>query len=219
MTLHISGEKPDFERWSLMVGDCVTNLRDSLDHLIYGIAQLPTSPKPESSHLAAFIIRDDLDRFEKDAKQRLCSVPNVVRDAVRSFQPINRPLPELPPLLGILGELANGNKHKLLALMMTTFGSYDIKFVGESPAREKATFDVYKGHLDDGRIVFLFELPSPHPSIKLDKESKIGLHISLPHKPRQGNTAFDADRTAYRPLLEAIFTEVELVIDTITKIV
>jgi hypothetical protein len=219
VTVHARGDKPDFERWSLMVGDCVTNLRDSLDHLIFAIAQLPTSPKPEKRGLAAFIIRNHPREFSKDAKGRLCSVPEPILDAVRCFQPFNRPCAPLPPLLGVLGELANGNKHKLLSLMMTTFSQYDVKFVGEGTMHHNATFDIYKGNLDDGRVALIFELPTPNPTLNLDKDSKISLHVSLPHKPCDGNTAFDADRTAYRPLLDLIFAEVELVIETITKLV
>lgn len=96
----MKGTKPNFERWGLMIGDCVTNLRDSLDHLIFGIAHLPASPKPEKSDKAAFIIRDKPESFAQDSKTRLCSVPQPVSEAVAKFQPFNRPHLYTPPLLG-----------------------------------------------------------------------------------------------------------------------
>jgi hypothetical protein len=103
--------------------------------------------------------------------------------------------------------------------MMTTVGQYDVQFIGEGSLAQNGMFGVCEGHLDDGKVALFFRLQIPDPNIQLDKQSKVGLHISLPHKPRHGDTTFDADRTAYHALLEAIFAEVELVIETVTKLV
>jgi len=37
VAIHIT-ENPDFESWSLIIGDCVHNLRSALEHLVYAIA-------------------------------------------------------------------------------------------------------------------------------------------------------------------------------------
>jgi hypothetical protein len=90
LRLKVNGN-PDFRRWGLMIGDCLTNLRDTLDHLIYGIAALPGSPNHEKRERAAFIIRSCQKDFTYNCRTRLASVPEAVRDAVLSFQPFNRP--------------------------------------------------------------------------------------------------------------------------------
>jgi len=81
----IIGAVPDFQRWALIIGDCVTNLRDALDHLIFAIAQLDTSPRPEKRDKAAFIIADTLTDFKEWSRGKLVSVPDPVRKSVLSF--------------------------------------------------------------------------------------------------------------------------------------
>jgi hypothetical protein len=220
LTLRVNGAKPDFERWSLMVGDCVTNLRDTLDHLIYAIAHLSNSPNPTKSDRAAFIIRKLEVNFDTDAKTRLCSVPDVVENAVRRYQPFNRSHSLLPPLLGILAELANGNKHKMLSLMMTTPASLDINLIDEAPERQGGvTFEIFHSDLEDGSPIAIWQFPRPAPNLKFNRESKIALHVAIRHEALEGNTAFDADRTSYSILLRHLFAEVELVIEDIAKLI
>ena len=220
LLLRTGEPKPNFERWSLMVGDCITNLRDTLDHLIFAIAHLPNSPNASSSDRAAFIIRKDVVSFNKDSRNRLCSVPGSVKDAVLSFQPFNRPHFILPPLLGILSELANGNKHKMLSFMMTAPASLDINLIeeGVSTRQEGVTFDIVQSDLEDGMPIAIWNFPRPAPTLKFNQESVIELHVAIRHKPLQGNNAFDADRTSYSNLLRLLFAEVEFVIDEIAKL-
>lgn len=214
------GRTPDFVRWSLMVGDCITNLRDTLDHLIYAIAALPTSPNPGKRDKAAFIIRTDPENFAKGRRSRLCSVPDPVANAVLDFQPFNRPHPKLPPVLGLLSELANGNKHKLLNVVLTSPAVIDVQFDSKSVVRqEDALFQIYRGNIEDGTVICTFELPTPDPTISLNPKSKFGFHIAIKHTGMKGNASFDADRTPYRILLESMFDEVQVVIDRISRLV
>src|SRR4051794_32749877 len=81
-------EEPPLDRWSLVAGDCVHNLRSALDNLIYAIAiyQSRQNPPPDDKslqfpivHLANFIAEwnQQVDyaqvttlrrRYERDAK-------------------------------------------------------------------------------------------------------------------------------------------------------
>lgn len=221
LTIRLDGPKPDFERWSFTVGDCVTNLRDTLDHLIYAIAHLPSSPNPAKSDLASFIIRDLEVNFIKDARSRLLSVPDSVKNSVRRFQPFERPDTQLPPLLGILAELANQNKHKMLSLMMTTPSALDINLIdeGATERQEGVTFDLFRGDLQDGSPMAIWQFPRPAPNLKFNPNSKVSLQVAIRHKALQGNTAFDADRTSYDVLLRKLFVEVEFIIGEIAKLV
>ncbi len=215
------GAVPDFQRWGLIIGDCVTNLRDALDHLIFAIAGLPTSPNRDKRDKAAFIITSDVGEFKKWGRGKLASVPDPIKDSVFSFQPFNRRSnPRMPSLLGILAELANGNKHKVPTVVLTVPSLIDVEFVSQSGVRQQSTFDIYKGDIQDGTVVCIFEVPKPDPQIKLVSNSSfVRFHVALKHKPIEGNTALDADRADYQGLVLDIFKEVEFVIDTLTEMV
>ena len=213
------GSKPRLDRWPLILGDCVTNLRDALDHLIYTIAHLPGMPLPAKADKAAFIIRNALPHFTDDAKQRLCSVPNTVRDAVLSFQPFNRPHAIVPPLLSILSELANGSKHKLLAVMTTTPQKLDVNFISNGKVNhEGITYGVKNGGVVEDGPFFVVETANPDPNFRLTA-GEIHFGIAIGHTPLPGDTRYDAAHTTYRVLMEAIFDEVQQVIDTISALV
>jgi hypothetical protein len=214
------GDTPDFQKWGLIIGDCVTNLRDALDHFIFAVAGLPTSPNPDKRDRAAFVIRERREDFTRDSRTRLASVPDPVRDSVLSFQPFNRRSnPKIPSLLGVLAELANGNKHKVLTFVLTTPSVIDVKLVSRGWNRPRPTLDMYKGDIQDGTVVCLFQVPEPDPHIQLEPDSLIRFEVALKHKPAEGNTAFDADRTNYQGLILDIFREVEFVIETLADLV
>src|ERR1022692_7857 len=61
---------PPRERWGLMIGDSVHNLRSSLDHLVYAIAVLESgkTPPPDENRLA-FPITDTATDFHSAAKR------------------------------------------------------------------------------------------------------------------------------------------------------
>jgi hypothetical protein len=108
---------PALERWGLMIGDCFHNLRSALDHLVYAVAVHVTAqnPPPREKRLAFPIARDSAGFTEK--RQRI-DKPNLLGDKVwaviESVQPYHRPHKELPPLLLLLEEFDNADKHRLL---------------------------------------------------------------------------------------------------------
>ncbi len=213
------GAKPRIDRWPLMVGDCVTNLRDTLDHLIYAIAHLPESPLPAKADSAAFIIRDKPENFTKDARSRLCSVPDSVRDAVLSFQPFNRPHAVLPPLLSILSELANGSKHKLLDFIFTAPENLAANFVSHGGVHyESVRFAVNRAGIVEGVPFLVVETPAPDPNFRFDG-GRVDFGIAIAHKPLPGDTRYDAAHTSYRILLQTLFDEVEHIVNTIQVLV
>jgi hypothetical protein len=213
------GSQPRHDRWPLMIGDCVTNLRDTLDHLIYAIAHLPGMPFPSEADKAAFIIRDAPGKFTKDAKTRLCSVPNVVRDAVLSFQPFNRPNGVRLPVLSLLSELANGSKHKLLSVTLLSPEKMDVEFISDSnvthdPAPIAA---LNKSGIMEGHPFFVVETV-PDPNFRM-KSGEIHFGIAIAHSPLPGEASFDAGHTPYGIFLKSMFDEVEQVLNTITALV
>ena len=215
---HMPGPRPDFQRWSLIIGDCVTNLRDALDHLIYAVASLPTSPSPDKREKACFLITSCEKDFWDWGKSKLASVPQPVRDAMLKVQPFNRPHVLLPPLLAVLRELANGNKHKILNMAITTPGIAKVELISKDAIEQPAQIGINRNDIEDGTTVFVFEVEKPDPSIYL-KTADVALHVAIRHTPRKGSTEFGSDRTPYRILIQWLLDEVAIVLDLMVKAV
>ncbi|MEX1022974.1 MAG: hypothetical protein WD058_07480 [Dehalococcoidia bacterium] len=107
-------EPRDPTTWSLMIGDAVTNLRSSLDHIAWALAQERARRERRVLTVAeergiSFPLGDLPDSF---------GVSRVIIDeavpVIESFQPYNRAQrPELE-LLGILDEISRTDKHRLI---------------------------------------------------------------------------------------------------------
>src|SRR5712691_9345056 len=60
LSLHLAINQPlPLQRWALLVGDCVHNLRSALDHMIYSIAIKASglNPPPDAEKLMFPIVR------------------------------------------------------------------------------------------------------------------------------------------------------------------
>jgi len=77
----VDHEPPEY--MSLIIGDVLTNLAASLDHVIYEIAAKTTS-RPEKTGFPIWI---DAKVFKSDAGTKLKGLPKGVWDAVQKFQP------------------------------------------------------------------------------------------------------------------------------------
>ena len=110
---HLVGDEPPVSRWTLHGWRSVHNLRCALDHLIYAIAvhESGIDPPPDERNLM-FPIADVPQSF-LDSAYRIKSLSSPVRAAIESVQPYNRSHATLPPLLGVLRDLENTDKHRL----------------------------------------------------------------------------------------------------------
>ena len=70
---------------------------------------------PPDENKLMFPITDSAVKFN-EAAQRIRSLSAPVRKAIEDVQPFNRPHPKLPPLLAILRDFENIDKHRLLRL-------------------------------------------------------------------------------------------------------
>ena len=154
--VHIN-EPPPLQRWSLMVADCISNLRAALDHLVYSIAVKEATPNtPVGEDKLLFPITDSRMKFDEAVKGgRLGMISEPIRAAIESFQPYNRPHHILPPFLRLLRDFNNRDKHKLLqiAFSVTAFG--DVGFIGEHPMDGRVITSVPRVEpLEDGAEIF-----------------------------------------------------------------
>lgn len=109
------------ETWGLIIGDVVTNLRDSLDHIAWALAMLHVSETGKRLTLGhersiKFPLYDD-PAAETDKNRMVRDLKYVLPRAhseIKHFQPYNRrDWPELN-LLRDLNLLANADKHRLV---------------------------------------------------------------------------------------------------------
>lgn len=96
----IANEPPLYE-WSLAFGDIMHNYRSALDALAWAMANLDDKrPHPRDERNIYFPITKSRAEFDKLAKSRLASVPDVVLSRMQSVQPYHGGAPELA--IGVL---------------------------------------------------------------------------------------------------------------------
>lgn len=106
--------EPDVEKWGLMFGDFVHNLRSALDHVVYALAVKETGTDPPPKHKAlAFVLLDDPAEWLKQ-QWRLPGLTPAMRAAVEAVQPYQTALPDHTDVLRILTELDNVDKHRTI---------------------------------------------------------------------------------------------------------
>ena len=143
---HVVRARPP-RAWAGPAGDAVTNLRASLDHVIYALS-VHWLRQTEPSSTTAFVLTDEPSAFDGLAHQALSHLPDEIWREVEALQPYNRPnRPELGLLLA-LTQLVNADKHRSIQPTLTRV----IASVGG--ARQDL------GRLDDGdRIVIGIQHP------------------------------------------------------------
>lgn len=112
-------------RLSAIVGDCIFNMRSSLDNLVCGLAR---KKRPDCRCIGIrFPIYSDPDKWQEHWKCDLKGVPGPARAIIKGLQPCFRSdgLAKTDPL-AILNELSNIDKHR--SILLTTVYDHDLSF-------------------------------------------------------------------------------------------
>jgi hypothetical protein len=211
-------KEPALQKWSLVIGNIVHNLRCALDHLVYAIAihesgQYP----PPSENKLMFPICDTSSIFRNEANRRLATLSDRVRTAIETVQPYNRPHAELPPLLSILRGFDNTDKHRLLHLAYSAVSMGDIGFCGPSATIEtKCQFLANTGELEDGAEIAAFVFERPTPNMQYDRII-FDVILALWHGKRDPSDSVFRERSDFVGLLQILTDEVKTVIDIVLK--
>jgi len=217
-TLNILNEPP-LQDWSLIIGDCISNLRCALDHLIYAIAvhESNTSPPPNEDALM-FPICDGPTAFgKKGVQDRIKTLSLPVRTAIEAMQPYKRPHPSLPPLLSILRDFDNTNKHKLLRLAFATVGQGEFNISVDPIPGAKRNFHTRIRYAEMKQDTEVFSVTCDRPTPDMNCKVRIDFMIALWHGKRDASTPPWGDRTEFSPLLRMLGDEVAFVIDTVAS--
>jgi hypothetical protein len=219
LVAHLVGDKPPLQRWTLIAGDSLHNLRCALDHLVYAIAvhESGTVPPPDENKLM-FPITDTSAKF-RESSQRIRSLSAPVRQAIEEVQPYNRPHPDLPPLLGVLRDLENIDKHRLLQMAYAAISEAEIEIAGvQSPAVRHAETIPYAGEIKNGTEVFAIVFDAPNPNMGFI-DPKLDLAITLWHGKRDPSDPPWHDRNEVHAVLTLLAKEVRQVVNTVAAAV
>lgn len=123
-------KEPVPETLTQIVGDCLVNLRSTLDYLVWELV-LANGKQPTTGN--AFPVALTTDSYAKEIKRgRLCDVDPDAIAIIESLQPYHAVDPE-QSLLAVLHKFTNINKHRriLLTCLKTVMPMPDLHFVGE----------------------------------------------------------------------------------------
>jgi hypothetical protein len=198
-------------RWTLMVGDCFNNMRSALDHLVYAVAITDTQKHPPLfEKKLQFPITDCRAEFDDAVikRKQLGEISEPVRAVFESLQPYNRPHKTLPPLLGILRDLNNTDKHRLIRLAYGAVSKGNFGFEGAFPAdgRRIEPF-AHQGEVKDGTEVFAMICDRPTPNMQWD-QTILEIVIAIWHGKRDPSGPEWSSHTEFAALINEISAEV-----------
>jgi hypothetical protein len=180
-------KQPNLERWSLIASDAIHNLRCALDHLIYAVAVFQTKTNPPlDANLLAFPICDNSESFKK-AHRKVRTLSDCIRAEIEGVQPYNRPHPALPPLLGLLRDFDDSDKHRLLHIAMAQAWNAQFKNVDASVLLpgEKVKLFLNTADIVDKSEIAAIIYPRPSPDLKHKLLTHIVISIAHEMSPQR----------------------------------
>ncbi len=203
---------PDLDRWSGIVGDCVHNLRCALDHFVYAAAIHESGVDPPADkRTLQFPIADTPADFIK-SEWRIKSLGVTARAEIERLQPYNRRHPSLPPLLALLRDLDDFDKHRLLNIVASQVGEGEFNF-HLPPGSGRPVVDFRKEGLETGAEIAWFTIDPPQANVQF--EHKAAIVIAVGHVPGPSGNG----RTEAPYVIHSLTTEVRSVIDILGRAV
>jgi hypothetical protein len=190
-------------------------LRTALDHLIYAVAKYETRDQlaPDIEKMSFIIVDSPALFMDRNNRRRLSGLSQAVIDAVESVQPYKRGHSFFPPLLRILREFSNGDKHRLLKPAAAAVSLLDLIILSD-PTKGKKVGLIKPEPIKNNDIVCVAESDEPDTQFALNS-IKAGIEIALWHGLRDGDTNPLNARTGYSVLLPRLLSEVRFIVDQV----
>lgn len=159
------------DQWGLLAGECVHNLRSSLDNLTFALARLQRDP-PEKPGRIAFPIYTERALFEKNGKANVDQVPAAAAALIERLQPFQRDgsaalgTPDRDALV-LLQWLSNTDKHRVPSVVLIApteiSHAFSAAFYSDADAAANVPPDtvVWVGPLQPGAV--LMDYRTKHP--------------------------------------------------------
>lgn len=168
------------EQCGLMIGECMHNLRSSLDNLAFALACLKQNPPPNPKKIS-FPIYANHDEFIKQAKTKLVAqLPTQAADLIEKLQPFQRLSPDVDgspdtdPLIH-LQWFNNIDKHQIpTAVLLSPNGDIQsncsVLFASEEDARLNVPpqIEFFGYPLKSGSTVMEHKTNRPVQSVQAD---------------------------------------------------
>jgi hypothetical protein len=156
---------PPQQDWGTIIGDCLHNLRSSLDHLAWSLARLHRDPPPDTTEFPIF--RNET-KFKKARRSKIGGIDPTHQTVIEELQPYNGS--DIGKTLWLLHRLSNRDKHRLLnvagsVLEGSTYRITNLKYV--NVGFEKI---VSFGPFEDGAVVGEFSAIPWRPDAEVDME-------------------------------------------------
>jgi hypothetical protein len=203
---------PPLDRWALMSGDCVHNLRSALDSLLYGIAIHETGLNPPKDEARLqFSITSSPEKFEEQ-KNRIRTLSAAVQTEIEKAQPYQNPHPEFPPVLELLGFLDNIDKHRTLHVVAAVPHAASISDI-VSTGDATITVSVYRTIITGKTEILSFTIEPPNPDLAYKYEATITICVA--HSPGPSKSPFSQLAAVLASLIEVV----ERIVSTLEDVV
>ena len=180
--IHFRIKKPLPLEWSVIVGDCLYNLRSALDHIVSSLILMHGGKLTNRNEFPIFFKRDNY--FEIDTKgkptgrigglTKVKGLPDGAATAIEALQPYNgkKWSPDLHPLW-LLHELSNHDKHRLVNVVHAAITSGYVSVSGLGHGKVER-FTIPLGHLEDGT-----EVTRIRPMLGVRPESEVNVNFKF----------------------------------------
>jgi hypothetical protein len=201
--------KPPLDRWSLIAGDCIHNLRSALDTALYALAVRENHGiDPANAGQLQFPICDTPEALAKQISQRrMTGLSPKAQVWIERAQPYNRSYVHKPPLIRLLAEFDNLNKHRMMNLVLQHLSDAKIESRKISPADHS-----FKVHFVETPIQSGAEVASviiDPPSANLDLKLTGSISVTVRHSPSPSGECI----SSLHDVLAALITEVRGIIN------
>lgn len=168
--------EPPPAHFSLIVGDCVHNLRSTLDNLIYELAIARGQPSRKVEETLMFPIFRNAKEFTAKGKYRVRGIAPEAQAIIERLQPYNRGYPYSFDPLWTLHELSRRDKHRLPNLILLT-----PKIITEYSARGGLISDIswiVSGPIEGSAVVARYR-PVNNPEAEMDVQLDDTLSVGV----------------------------------------
>lgn len=194
--------RTDFpERWSVLIGDILTNLRAALDHAFWAAA-LGHSGMPARPHVVNFPITTTERAFRRQENDLKQLVAPEVWELVDAVQPLRGGAEAYTSPLEILRWLSNLDKHRAVHVVGRTAWDLGEVLVQSDPPLKVIEQWRLDGPAEDGAVVGRLKLKRPRESQEL---------LLMPTLAYEASVQISDDPVAYRGLGSAMEAMREMV--------
>jgi len=170
------GEEPDAERWGILLGDVIHNLRSALDHVIWQLVLLnEAKPRPTNqwpmSRSAKKYIQPRKDGRASVREECLFGVSEPARTVIDGYQPHIEAARMNEHFLSVLAALSNADKHRLIQAGFLGIQEFPKGFLATQDVGTVLESNFIEGPLEKGAYVVdcTLAITGPDPQVKMHR--------------------------------------------------